>query len=166
MEDQRIIPPITEHFNKKPYFRLLLQIDVPVLLNASPLQWLDHQTIHLAKQAVFLLLHFKESSDKAEKYREDASTFYNSAVEQLGRTGSLSLSQNVLEVIRLGRETWEWKQENNDEVELCKVLVEMKTAIHSIAKRHDIPVKTWNLSEEESCWELYVFIRGLSISGQ
>ena len=38
-------------------------------------------------------------------------------------TGSLSLSQNVLEVIRLGRETWEWKQEGNDEVELCKVLV-------------------------------------------
>ena len=69
---------------QKAYFRLLLQIDVPVLLNTSPLQWLDHQTIHLAKQAVFLLLHSKESSDQAEKYREDASTFYNSAIEQLG----------------------------------------------------------------------------------
>jgi hypothetical protein len=61
---------------------------VPILLHASPAQWWHVETINKAKHAVFLLLHartlqLQTEPNNGEKYRQDASMYYSSAIKQL-----------------------------------------------------------------------------------
>ncbi|KAK8141057.1 hypothetical protein G3M48_000924 [Beauveria asiatica] len=77
------------------------------------------------------------------------------------RADSLCLSQEVVEIIR-DWNRWEWPKA--DKVVLREALIYLRRAIHETARHHEVPVKTWYLSDEEECWELYVFIRDLSIS--
>ncbi|PQK18038.1 hypothetical protein BB8028_0010g00288 [Beauveria bassiana] len=77
------------------------------------------------------------------------------------RADALCLSQEVVEIIR------DWKRlkwPKADKVVLREALMHLRRAIHETARRHEVSVKTWYLSDEEKCWELYVFIRDLSIS--